>query len=148
MEGYLFCETPGAAMGASVLFGETIRYWAHLDDGTGFAAFDWYHPSLHEFGTVRMSEPLPDYPDSWPDWMRKAAPKRGKATRDQWFATVPYDEAVETELCALHAVSGLAKLENGLLLVESHGPVIVQSDGLNARAVYYEQARTEARLPA
>jgi len=140
MEGYIFTATPAAALDAFHLFDE-IRYHAHLDDHSGFAAFDLYHPHMTEFGDVRMIDPNAVWPGPVPQF-----PKRGYATPDDWFARIPYDEATAAELYRLNAVTGLALIEGGELLVESHGPVIVQSDGLNAKAVHFEQRRV--RQPA
>ena len=146
MEGYLFTATPQAAFDAYNLF-PSVRFAAQLEDGSGFAAFDWYHPQMHEFGEVRVSQPLPDYPDTWPDWAKKAGPKRGIANGMEWYARIPQDWKVGLELCSLEAVTGLAYLDDGCMLVESQGPVAVGSL-FNTRVIHYEQAEAPVRLQA
>jgi hypothetical protein len=143
MEGYLFCETPGNAFHAKETF-PTIRYAAQLDDGSGFAAFDWYHPSLHEFGEVRTISPQVQSHIPWP-WN---FPKRALATPDDWFARLAMDDTDALEgLEDVSAIRGLVILDDDSMLIESRGPIVLQSDGLNAKVRYYEQDRTEARLP-
>lgn len=100
---------------------QRVRFAASLEDGSGIIAFDGPGLDFMEFGTVFMAEPHPDHPDTWPDWAKKAAPKRAIATGREVYALVGV--AFEEYLHSLEAVTGCVRVADSLLLVESDGPV-------------------------
>jgi hypothetical protein len=109
-----------------------VRYAASLSDGRGLVAME-YEPTMDEvWGEVwNQQEPNPDYPDTWPDWLRKGgrnAPKRARMTGREVFSMLDYHPAIEEVLHQTLAVTGICRVErDGVvrLLVESDGPVSV-----------------------
>jgi hypothetical protein len=119
--GYVL--TFDAADALKVFDDPSVRYAAALDNGRGLAAFDGEPFGFSDIGTVWMTQPEPDYPDTWPDWYRKAAPKRARATGRECFSFIP--TSYERYLHEQEWVTGCVRLRGvpELLLVESDGPI-------------------------
>lgn len=125
--GYIIYQDAADAFDAFHQYGG-IRFAAELTDGTGFAAFDRLLENMQdeENRVFLTQEPLPGHRDTWPDWYKKAAPKRGIGTGMEHFALVPM--AFEEYLHAQESVTGCARVievgaDEPVLMVESNGPI-------------------------
>ncbi len=143
MFGYLLTETGQDALDC---FGqEGVRFAASLSDGSGIVAFDDVLPRLAGANRILMAqEPIPDDPRTWPDWASdrgKIAPKRARATGREHFALI--SDALLEYAMQTTAVTGLVGVGDGMLLIESDGPV-VGGDVWSASVVSWRDVREMA----
>lgn len=116
MNGYGYIIGPHAY---GSIIDQRVRYAAVLDNGLQLAAYDGSAEGLESHGTVFDLQPTPEYPDTWPDWAKKAAPKRGIANGLEHFALVS-EEHLLHNLEGME-FSGVALVAPDLVLVETQG---------------------------
>lgn len=107
--GYVLTATGDAAL--AMFEDRRVRFAASLTDGSGFAAFDGGPIGLHGRILPELGFPIP-----WRDF-----PKRGVGTGLEYFALVP--DVFTGYLLEQDAVTGLVRVSDDLLLVESIGPI-------------------------
>ncbi len=126
--GYLF--TPEGKAALELFDDDRVRFAASLDDGSGFLAFDGSAPDFQVYGTVHMGEEI------FPFFV----PKRWHGMGREVYAMVP---GLFTEyLKELKAVTGVAKITEAMLLVESDGPISIGADW-QAGVVEFKDKRLE-----
>lgn len=126
MNGYILTREGSDALEA--FNDERVRFAASLSDGSGIVAFDGNADGFGELGTVFLAQEHPEGADPTqplPDWYKRMAPKRGVANGREHFALVAI--AFEQYAHELEAVTGVVRVSDELLLVESDGPIVVGS---------------------
>jgi hypothetical protein len=121
LSGYILTEPSVNAMEVDI---HGVRYSAIDMDGRGVIAFDVETPSevmeLAKLGTLLTPEP--DYPDTWPDWVRGRpnGPKRGLGTGNEQFALLQSLPGM-TILDVLYAVTDSAHLRGAVIVLDGDG---------------------------
>ena len=113
---------------------ERVRFAAKLHDGTGFVAFDGDDSGFAFFGTIWR--PVENILHPW----IIVAPKRRVGTGLEHYSLVSVE--FETYLATQDTVTGLCRISDALLLVESDGP-IVAGQVWNAAVVEFRDKRLE-----
>lgn len=123
----------------------SVRYAAALQDGKGIAAFDADAEEFRAFGRVLIAqEPHPDYPDTWPDWYRKAAPKRAIATGRECFALLPM--IFEQYAHEADVITGCVRVADLYVVGESTETwLLAESDGIATLGLGWASAVMEYR---
>lgn len=109
--------------------GEGVRFAATLSDGQGFAAFDGPAVGFMERGTVFITQGFvhPFF-----------VPKRWRGSGRECFSLM--SDTFAGWLAEQETVTGVARVHDDLLLVESDGPILAGS-GWSASVVTYRDKR-------
>lgn len=118
MSGYIITNDGDEALEA--FENEAVRYAAKMDDGTGFIAYDGAIAITLDASGIRLMEPIPEYPDTWP---KRIAPKRGVSNGMERFAIVSdllADDIMRDPYSNKH-VTGVVVLSDSTVLIETDG---------------------------
>ena len=118
MTGYIITNDGREALEA--FENEAVRYVADMEDGTGLIAYDGAIEITLSSEGIRLMEPHPDYPDSWP---KRICPKRAVSNGFERFAIVSdllANDIMADPWSSKH-VTAATMLTDGNALIETDG---------------------------
>lgn len=118
-----------------------VRYAAAMTDGTGFVAFDTDHGQFADKGNVWYEGEHGPEAIFWP---YQACPKRAIGTEGEAFALIPQEW--EADIHKLTHVTGCVPVGDGMILVQSDGPVVMTADYWNSVVRVFLDKRIDRHL--